>query len=379
MNEPVLAAGTSIAHYRILSRLGAGGMGEVYLAEDTRLGRKVALKLLPAKFTQDEDRVRRFEQEARAASALNHPNIITIYEIGEERGTHYIAMEFIDGQTLRQRMASDQLKLPVALDVVIQVAAALAAAHEAGIVHRDLKPENVMLRRDGIVKVLDFGLAKLTEQQGTEVDTDAPTIAKLPTVPGTVMGTPSYMSPEQARAQKVDARTDIFSLGAVLYEMIAGTSPFAGTTIAVVHAAILEREPAPLTHYVPEVPRELKHLVSKALRKDRDERYQTVKDFLIDLKALKRELEFEARLERSIQPGVRSGVTGSKSSGQTAPETGQAEVAATGPAASAPTISSAKILLGELKRHKLGVIIALAISVIAGAAGIYLFFFQSHK
>src|SRR5262245_38957238 len=352
MNEPVLAAGTSIAHYRILSRLGAGGMGEVYLAEDTRLGRKVALKLLPAKFTQDEDRVRRFEQEARAASALNHPNII-IYEIGEERGTHYIAMEFIDGQTLRQRIASDQLKLPVALDVVIQVAAALAAAHEAGIVHRDLKPENVMLRRDGIVKVLDFGLAKLTEQQGTEVDTDAPTIAKLPTVPGTVMGTPSYMSPEQARAQKVDARTDIFSLGAVLYEMIAGTGPFAGTTIAVVHAAILAREPAPLTHYVPEVPRELKHLVSKALRKDRDERYQTVKDFLIDLKDLKRELEFEAQLERSIQPGVRSGVTGSKSSGQTAPETGQAEVAATGPAASAPTISRSEEHTSELQslRH----------------------------
>jgi len=223
-----LSIGADLSHYRIVKQLGAGGMGEVYLAEDTRLDRKVALKLLPAEFTQDEDRVRRFIQEAKAASALNHPNIITIYEIGQEQGAHYIATEFIDGQTLRQRMLPERMSLALALDLAMQTASALVAAHEAGIVHRDIKPENVMVRRDGIVKVLDFGLAKLTERPATEVNIDAPTAAKIETDPGTVMGTASYMSPEQARGQKLDARTDIFSLGVVLYEMIAGRSPFEG-------------------------------------------------------------------------------------------------------------------------------------------------------
>src|SRR3989441_1426541 len=201
---------TNIAHYRILSRLGAGGMGEVYLAEDTRLDRKVALKILPERFTKDESRLRRFVQEAKAASALNHPNIITIHEIGEapneSGGTHYIATEYIDGQTLRRRMTGSRLPLNVVLDIGAQVASALAAAHDAGITHRDIKPENVMVRLDGIVKVLDFGLAKLTERQGpSEKDEEAPTLAKVTTAEGTVLGTPEYMSPEQARAQKVHA------------------------------------------------------------------------------------------------------------------------------------------------------------------------------
>jgi len=232
-----------LGHYRILAPLGAGGMGEVYLAQDLKLGRKLALKLLPAAFTAASDRLRRFEQEARAASALNHPNIITIYEVGEVEGTHYIATEFVDGQTLRQQMTSEQLSLLDALEIVLQVASALAAAHEAGIIHRDIKPENVMRRRDGLVKVLDFGLAKLTEPLlPNKVDTAAPTLAQLTSVPGTVLGTMQYMSPEQARGLNVDARTDIFSLGVVLYEMIAGQLPFRGRPTL---SAGLPRRPRP--------------------------------------------------------------------------------------------------------------------------------------
>ena len=328
-----IAVGTSFDRYEIISLLGKGGMGEVYLARDTRLGRRIALKLLPAQFTQDPDRVRRFVQEAKAASALNHPNIITIHEIGEVDGTYFIATEFIDGQTLRQQMASGPMKVPAVLEIAAQVAAALSAAHGAGIIHRDIKPDNVMARTDGFIKVLDFGLAKLTEKQASSGDRDAQTTATTETDPGRVMGTAQYMSPEQARGQKVDARTDIFSLGALLYEMIAGKGPFTRASTPEVFAAILEREPAPLTHYAAEVPRELTHIVSKALRKDRDERYQTVKDLLIDVKDLKQDLEFEARLELSIQPDVRSVATAVRISGQATVDTLQAEVAPNVPAA----------------------------------------------
>jgi eukaryotic-like serine/threonine-protein kinase len=214
-----LAADARLNHYEILSPLGKGGMGEVYLAEDTRLRRKVALKLLPEEFTRNAERVRRFEQEARTASALNHPNILTIHEIGEANGAHYMVTEFIDGQTLRERLKGEKLALSVALDVAIQAASALVAAHNAGIIHRDIKPGNVMLRRDGYVKVLDFGLAKLTEQLPDEVDSETMTTAKVNTDPGTLLGTVGYMSPEQARGLTVNACTDIFSLGVVLYEL----------------------------------------------------------------------------------------------------------------------------------------------------------------
>jgi len=298
--------GTRIDRYEILSPLGAGGMGEVYLALDTRLNRKLALKLLPGQYTKDPERVRRFEQEAKAASALNHPSIITIYEIGEVGEVHFIAAEFIDGQTLRRQMLATPMGLREVLEVATQVASALAAAHAAKIVHRDIKPENIMVRPDGVVKVLDFGLAKLTEHYTAPVDTEAPTSAGSLTEPGAVMGTVTYMSPEQTRGREVDARTDIFSLGVVLYEMIAGRLPFTGATASDIMAAILMLEPPPLAQSVPELPAEMQRIVSKALRKDQEERYQTSKDLLIDLKDLKQELEFEAKLGRTSGMGTQS-------------------------------------------------------------------------
>src|SRR5207248_3730695 len=227
-------------------------------------------------------------QEAHALVGLNHPNILTVYEIGEDHSIHYIASELIEGETLRQRPEHGPMQLSEAVDVAIQVASALVAAHEAGIVHRDIKPENIMLRRDGIVKVLDFGLAKLTEQPRTAtIDTSAPTKALVNTEPGTVMGTTHYMSPEQARGLETDARTDIWSLGCVLYELVAGRWPFAGQTTSDLIAAILKTEPPPLSTSAPEVPSELGHIVRKALRKDREARYQTIKDLLLDLQDLK--------------------------------------------------------------------------------------------
>ena len=291
-----LPIGHTVGFYRILSPLGAGGMGEVYLAEDTRLGRKIALKLLPVRFTKDADRLRWFEKEAHAASALNHPNIITIHDIGQIEGRHFIATEFINGQTLRQKILQQPMKLEEAIDITIQAANALAAAHEAGVVHRDIKPENIMLRTDGYVKVLDFGLAKLIQPTG--VDPEGTTFAKSLTETGTVMGTARYMSPEQARGQRVDERSDIFSLGVVLYEMVAGQSPFSGATTADVIAAILGKDPS-LTRVMPAVPEALERIVNKALRKDREERYQTVRAMISDLVALKKhDLETEPRRAR---------------------------------------------------------------------------------
>jgi len=378
-NQGQTGVGRMIGHYRILALLGAGGMGEVYRARDTRLGREVAIKVLPAQFTQDADRLSRFIQEAKAASALNHPNIITIHEIGQEHGTHYIAAELIDGLTLRQRMANEKLKLSVALDLALQVASALAAAHEAGIVHRDIKPENIMVRRDGLVKVLDFGLAKLSERRAATPDTEAPTLARVETDPGTVMGTVSYMSPEQARGLKVDGRTDIFSLGVVLYEMIAGRAPFGGATTADVLVSILEKEPAPLSRSAPEIPTELERIVTKALAKDREERYQTAKDLLIDLKRLKQRLEYEqyraregaeVSSERPAAATADSAAVGKSSQAEVA-ETAQAAAVSTGEAGTVRTTSSAEIIISEIKRHKRGIGLALVIFIIAGAGAAY--------
>ena len=305
-NHAELAVGQRIAHYEILALLGAGGMGEVYLAHDTRLGRKIALKLLPEQFTTDKDRLRRFEREAHAASTLSHPNVCVIHEVGEtEDDRHYIAMEYVEGVTLRQHMTETRLKLSEVLDVAVQVASGLAAAHEVGVVHRDIKPENIMLRRDGYVKVLDFGLAKLTEQPTIDVTT--PAGARVKTDTGVVMGTSRYMSPEQARGLAVDARTDIWSLGVVVYEMVTGEAPFKGETTSDVIVSILDREPQPLKHCRQAVPVELQEIVSKTLSKSREERYQTIEELAGKLKSLKQEFEYAARNETAGELANRTG------------------------------------------------------------------------
>ena len=285
-----------IAHYRILRRLGKGGMGEVLLGEDTKQhGRKVALKVLPDELTRSESRLRRFRQEARAILALNHPNILTVYEIGEANDKYYIATEYIEGETLRQCLWREPLKVDEALGVAIQVAMALEAAHAAGIVHRDIKPENIMLRqdrfvRDRIVKVLDFGLAKLTDRDTSTSDPEAVTIPISETNPGIIMGTSGYMSPEQAQGDTIDTRSDIFSLGVVLYEMIAGEPPFRGRTDSHTRVSIIDHEPAPLVQHVADVPRQLERIVAKALAKDRHKRYQTITDLKLDLEQLRDEV-----------------------------------------------------------------------------------------
>src|SRR5205809_3698334 len=268
--------GQSIGHYRIESLLGVGGMGEVYLARDERLGRKIALKLLPERLTADETQLSRFKTEARAASALNHPNILTVYEISVEGNRHFIATEFIEGITLRASRARGRMNLRDALEIAVQVASALAAAHETGVVHRDIKPENIMLRPDGYAKVLDFGIAKLTEQQPRSDSHEAGTTAVLQTAPGLVLGTTRYMSPEQTRGQTLDARSDIWSLGVVIYEIVGGISPFPGETPSDCIASILKSEPPPLSAVLPDVPVKLQSILQKALRKDREERYQTI-------------------------------------------------------------------------------------------------------
>jgi serine/threonine protein kinase len=319
-----IATGTSLGRYEIRSRLGAGGMGEVYLARDTSLDRVVALKILPPEIAADQQRMQRFVQEAKSASSLNHPNILTIFEIGETNGAHFIATEFIDGVTLRKHTAGHRLKLSEALDIAAQIAAALAAAHAVGIIHRDVKPENIMLRQDGYAKLLDFGLAKPTERPASLVDTEAQTQMLVNTSPGLVMGTVSYMSPEQARGYQLDARTDIWSLGCVLYEMVAGRVPFSGETTSDVIVAVLDREPPPLPGSPHETPLELQRIVRKALRKDKEERYQTVKDLLVDLRALKQEVDFEAKLEISVAPESRSLAAFSTISAQNSLETDRA-------------------------------------------------------
>jgi eukaryotic-like serine/threonine-protein kinase len=333
-----LKEGQMVAHFRILSLLGEGGMGRVYLAEDTKLRRKVSLKFLPTNFAQDKERMRRFEQEARAVSALNHPNILTIHEISDVDRHRFIATEFIEGQTLRERLRSG-LDMVDALDVAIQVAAALVAAHRVRIVHRDIKPENIMIRKDdGLVKVLDFGLAKMHGAVDAPVDSAVQTALKANTGPGVVMGTAAYMSPEQARGETVDERTDIWSLGVVLYEMVAGCSPFVGSTSNEIILSILSKNPLPpLRRHSEGVPERLEEIVEKAVSKKSDERYQTTRDLLIDLKRLKQTWESEVAVERSKPPATERNV----------PTTG--------------TASSAEYIVNQVKNHKRGAFVTLAI------------------
>src|SRR2546428_706841 len=265
-----LLVGRTIGHYKLSERIGTAGMGDVYLATDITAGRKAALKLLPTRFTGNAVRLKRFQQEARAVVGLNHPNIVTVYEIGEDRSTRYIASELIEGETLRQRLMRGPIQLSEAVDVAIQVASALAAAHEAGIVHRDIKPENIMLRPDGYVKVLDFGIAKLAESAFAEATADgAGSMTLVETNLGSILATVRFMSPEQACGAHVDNRTDIWSVGVVLYEMVTGQTPFTGNTPSEVMSSILEKEPPPLGSYVAHTPAELQQIISKTLRKHR--------------------------------------------------------------------------------------------------------------
>jgi serine/threonine protein kinase/Tol biopolymer transport system component len=349
--------GRTIGPYKISAQLGAGGMGVVYLAEDSRFGRKVALKLLPAQFTSDENRLRRFQQEARAALALNHPNVITIFEIGRHDSTHFIATEFIDGHTLRDHLKGNGLGVNEALDISIQVAAALSAAHAAHIIHRDIKPENIMLRRDGYVKVLDFGLAKPSERQSASPESTT-AFMRVDTDPGTVLGTVNYMSPEQARGLDVDERSDIFSLGVVLFEMLAGRTPFEGATPNDVIASILSKEPQRITRYANEIPDALEWVVTKALVKDKSGRYQTAAELLADLKRLKQRLDFETL-------GTAAGAVSTKTTSRTEiadtdPEPGSQ----TGQVANSPTMSSAEYLITRIIRHKKAAALTSAVAVI---------------
>src|SRR5438874_1086976 len=328
--------GELIGHYLIERLIGVGGMGEVYLARDVQLGRKAALKLLPEHLPADEAQLSRFKAEARSASALNHPNILTVYEINAEGNRQFIATEFIEGLTLRASLARGRMNLHNALEIAVQVASALAAAHEAGVVHRDIKPENIMLRPDGYAKVLDFGIAKLTEQRLKSDLGEPGTMALLQTRPGLVLGTGHYMSPEQARGQTADARSDIWSLGVVIYEMIRGIPPFSGETPSDCIASILTTEPQPLSGVLPEVPLKLESILQKALRKNRDERYLTIKEMLADLRNLKEELEAEG---------------------------------------SPQTKARGESIVSKIKRHKRGVLLTLAAAILAAAAFAYSFFF----
>ena len=260
-----LLVGQTFGHYKISKRIGSGGMGEVYLATDMTAGRKAALKLLPMRFTGDAERLKRFQQEARSVVALNHPNILTVYEIGEDHSIHYIASELIQGETLRQRLEHGRMELSKAVDVAIQVASALAAAHEAGIVHRDINPGNIMLRPDGYVKVLDFGIAKLAEQEAPATMPRDEALLLVETNLGSILGTVPYMSPEQACGAPVDKRTDIWNVGVVLYEMVTGHAPFGGDTPSEVMTSIREKEPPPLTSYIRRTPPELQQIISKTL------------------------------------------------------------------------------------------------------------------
>src|SRR5256714_6932803 len=348
-----LAAGTKLGRYEIRSKIGEGGMGEVYLAEDTRLHRKVALKILPADLASNKDRIRRFEQEATAAAALNHPNIAHIYEIGESEGMNFIAMEFIDGATLREKIHQEQTELRKLLRFLQHAAEGLARAHAAGIVHRDLKPDNIMITRDGgHAKILDFGLAKLIERSpmsGADSSEVATAVMPQHSTPGTVMGTVGYMSPEQAlgKTEEIDQRSDIFSFGCIVFEAATGKKPFEGeSVIKSLHMVVYEPAP-PIADFNPSAPSELQRIVRRCLEKDVDDRYQGIKEVAIELKHLRRELETGADFDTTMPPPSGTQPALSTDSGSTVKST--APVFASIP----PALSSAEYVVQGLKRHKL--------------------------
>ena len=353
--------GKRIGRYEVMNLIGRGGMGEVFLAQDASLGRKVALKLLRGDLTKDEERLRRFQQEARAASALNHPNIITIHEIDKSDSAHFIATEFIEGETLRERLRAS-VEIDDALDIAIQAASALAAAHKVNIVHRDIKPENIMIRsEDGLVKVLDFGLARTTQPKRGDVDTQVETSPLIKTGEGVVLGTVAYMSPEQARGQQVDERTDIWSLGVVLYEVVTQCQPFAAGTSNEIISAILSEDPPPLARFAHQVPERLAEIVDKALAKNRDERYQSVKDLLIDLQRLKQSRQVQAAIERSASPDKSETTSDRLKSVEKGPTTTHA-------------VSSVEYIVEQVKLHKRGAMVGLGLLVLASSVGLFIYY-----
>jgi serine/threonine protein kinase/TolB-like protein/Flp pilus assembly protein TadD len=362
-----IPAETRLGHYEIRSLLGAGGMGEVYLGFDLSLHRDVAVKVLRADLTTDRERLERFQREAYAASCLNHPNILTVYQFGHQDEFHFIVTEFVDGESLGKQIKHAPLPPLQVLEIAIQIASALSEAHAARIIHRDIKSDNIMLRRDGLVKVLDFGLAKLGEQASAGRRSRALARAFHTTTPGAVMGTPPYMSPEQTQGMSLDSRTDIWSLGVVIYEMATGHLPFVGQTLTDLIMAILKKSPPPLAEYVPTVPAGLERIVTKALRKDKKQRYQSVQDLELDLKTLKHRLEFEAELERTrVTDGRDEHATLFLPTGGTArvPEqTAQTLVDTEATYVRSP--SRARRSMAEITRHKAWALLLLPLIVIA--------------
>src|SRR5258705_402617 len=371
-----LAANTNLLHYSIVSKIGAGGMGEVYLAQDTKLDRKVALKILPADLAANQDRMRRFVQEAKSAAALNHPNIATIHEIGEAHGVNFIAMEFIDGTTLRDQIHQKQPDLRKLLRYLQHVAEGLAKAHAAGIVHRDLKPDNIMITRDGHAKILDFGLAKLIEATGQQIDDRgglsevATAVMQQHSTPGVIMGTVGYMSPEQAQGKtnEIDQRSDIFSFGCILFEAATRHKPFEGDSIIKsLHSLIYE--PAPqIKHLNPSAPADLQRITRRCLAKDKEQRYQSIKEVAIELKELRRELETGTDFDTTVPPPAGSATALSTDGGSTVQSTARS-------GSIPPTVSSAaEYLLTGIRKHKLSAGVALAILLVLISGAGYWFF-----
>src|ERR1043166_6286167 len=375
-----LLEGTKLGRYEIRSKIGEGGMGEVYLARDTQLDRQIAVKLLPAEIARDQQRLHRFLQEARAAAALSHPNIAHIYEIGEADGGYFIAMEYVEGVPLDRKIGGRPVPVPEALDIAIQITDALDEAHSKGITHRDIKSSNIMITQRGRVKVLDFGLAKVSQTtSASEQISDSQLATRVKTSPGVVMGTVNYMSPEQASGKEMDARTDIWSVGVVLYEMVTGRLPFEGTTPSHIIVAILEKEPLPLSAYVPNVPEALDWIVTETLTKDATERTQTARELMKRLQRLKQRVDAEAEVERSVSPerlslrsdpGTQSGTKAPSSSAATPASTGL-QTAGPRPSevAAIPTnLSSAEYVVTQIKGHKkvFVLVAALALLIVSG-------------
>src|SRR5256885_1474373 len=349
-----LEVGTKLGRYEIRSKIGEGGMGEVYLARDNQLDRKVALKILPSGVASQSDRMERFVREAKAAAALNHPNIATIHEIGESDGVNFIAMEFIDGQTMREKIHRERAELRKLLRFLQHTAEGLAKAHAAGIVHRDLKPDNIMINRDGHAKLLDFGLAKLIEQQpisGADSSEVATAVMPQHSTPGAIMGTVGYMSPEQAQGKTnaIDQRSDIFSFGCILFEAATGQKPFAGDSVVKsLHMVIYESAP-PIADLNPSAPAELQRIVRRCLAKDPDVRYQSIKEVAIELKALRRELESSVGIDTTVPPPSRSETVGAPLFDTNAQSVGATSSTPSPSLSSRP--SSAEYLVGGIMRH----------------------------